>query len=203
MTSSHPYPNLALLAIAQRLVDSSSWVLDVGCHQGEMGKILKKVTGGHIVGLDRDSHALREAKKVLDGVILADLERWPGTSRHFNLVIASNILEHLKDPRTVLLRLKGCLKPGGQILLAIPNIAFWPVRLDLLLGRFEYKNEGILNQGHLRFFTLKTLRKLIKEAELKEQFLTTSYFGWRNRVAFFCPTLLASQFIVLTSSGRR
>ncbi|HTL70394.1 MAG TPA: methionine biosynthesis protein MetW, partial [Candidatus Eisenbacteria bacterium] len=59
------------------------------------------------------------------------------------------------------------LKPGGRIIVSIPNVAHWSVRLHLLTGRFDYGDKGILDKTHVRFFTLRTARNLLRQANYK------------------------------------
>ncbi|MDP3955007.1 MAG: methyltransferase domain-containing protein, partial [bacterium] len=115
----------------------------------------------------------------------------------YDLIILSNILEHLKAPLEIILKIKKNLKKNGHLLIAIPNIAFWQVRRDLLFGKFKYQKEGILNEEHLRFYTYKTFTNLLSEAKLKIIETQTNYQGWRAFIADFWPTMLASQFIIL------
>ncbi len=56
------------------------------------------------------------------------------------------------------------MKPGGVLLVSLPNVANVTVRLALLLGRFDYAPRGILDATHLRFFTRRTGRALLESA---------------------------------------
>jgi len=66
----------------------------------------------------------------------------------------------------VLTRHYKLLAPGGRILISLPNIAIWNVRLELMVGRFEYQDTGTLDRTHIRFFTRKTFRRFLGEAGL-------------------------------------
>ena len=59
---------------------------------------------------------------------------------------------------------KKYLNNDGYIIVSIPNIANWKIRLQLLFGKFEYKEYGILDNGHLRFFNEKGATKLVNDA---------------------------------------
>ncbi len=199
MKTEYPYPSQAVIDMALENLSSSSVVLDVGCNQGLMGKILREKTGCKVLGIDKSPLVLSRAKKVLDSVILADIDNdnINVQKASIDLIILSNILEHLVDPLATIKSLIPLLKPIGFFLIALPNIAFWPIRLDLLFGRFDYRNEGILNKDHLRFFTLKTFKQLLAEADLEIVETTTNYLGLRGKIARLWPTLLASQFNIL------
>ncbi len=84
----------------------------------------------------------------------------------FDAIIFGDVLEHLRDPRAVLEKMSALLKPGGKILISLPNIANIWVRLNLLFGRFNYSRVGILDESHLRFFTLKTAKQLASDSGL-------------------------------------
>jgi SAM-dependent methyltransferase len=81
----------------------------------------------------------------------------------FDVIVAGDILEHLPRPEVLLGSLKPLLKPGGVLLLSLPNVANVTVRLGLLLGRFTYAPRGILDRTHLRFYTRATGRALLED----------------------------------------
>lgn len=82
----------------------------------------------------------------------------------FDCIAFLDVLEHLADPLAALRKAHSLLKPGGHVLLAVPNVGHWSVVQDLLQGEFDYQPVGILCVGHLRFFTRRGLEKLIEDA---------------------------------------
>jgi hypothetical protein len=101
-------------------------------------------------------------------VIVGDVERLSleevfGEQR-FDVILAGDFLEHLAHPLELLLELKRYLSEEGYVVASIPNIAHGSVRLSLLQGKFEYKDIGILDQTHLRFFTLESILGLFTDA---------------------------------------
>lgn len=82
----------------------------------------------------------------------------------FDAVSFLDVLEHLEAPITALRRVKTVLNPGGFVLLSVPNVGFWPIVRDLLIGRFDYLPVGILCNTHLRFFTERSLMALLEDA---------------------------------------
>lgn len=205
MKANHPFPSPAVINLAQKCLSPTSIVLDVGCHTGLTGKTLKKLSGGQVWGIDISEKAIKKAKKVLDKTILTDINS-PDLDlpkNFFDLIIMSNILEHLPNPSAILIKFKKFLKKRGLFLIAVPNIAFWSIRLGLLVGKFEYQDFGVLDKGHLRFFTLSSSRKLVQEAGLEIKEETTNYVGWRAKIAQLWPTLLASQFVILCKKNSR
>ncbi len=90
----------------------------------------------------------------------------PAPGRRFDLILFADVLEHVADPLAVLRRLLGYLTDDGHVLVSLPNVAAWTVRLGLLAGRFDYRPSGILDDTHLRFFTRDSARRLLEDAGL-------------------------------------
>ncbi|MBN1355653.1 class I SAM-dependent methyltransferase [bacterium] len=148
------------------LTGTNRKVLDMGCATGYVSKLMKD-NGCTVVGIELDAEAVEEARSFCDSVICGDagdqnVLRQAGTG--FDAVICGDILEHLPDPVAVLGNLKECLVPGGFILVAMPNIAYWHMRWHLLTGKFEYGDTGLLDRTHLRFFTFDSFQKLARES---------------------------------------
>lgn len=80
----------------------------------------------------------------------------------FDKILLLDVLEHLGDADEVLGGVAALLKPSGRLLISVPNIANLSVRFMLLFGKFEYRERGILDQGHLRFYTRKSIRSLVE-----------------------------------------
>ena len=146
-------------------------VLDVGCGSGVHGAELKRIHGHRVFGVDLSEQSIEKAKSRLEDAWVADVtrpERYPFYGRRFfDVIVFSDILEHLYDPADVLERHIRLLAPGGRILISLPNVAIWNVRLELLVGRFEYQDTGTLDRTHIRFFTRRTFRRFLDEAGLQ------------------------------------
>lgn len=98
----------------------------------------------------------------------AELEAGPIFGPHqFDLLIFADVLEHLEDPWLTLQKWLTVLKPGGCVVISLPNVQHFLVSFALVFrGSWEYRERGILDRTHLRFFTRKTMRKLIKDSGL-------------------------------------
>ena len=82
--------------------------------------------------------------------------------RPYDLVVAADVLEHVRDPlRAPAPRSTSVLAPGGRLLVSVPNFGHWYPRLRVLLGRFDYDRRGILDAGHVRFFTRRSFERLL------------------------------------------
>ncbi len=121
--------------------------------------------GYEVHGVEISKKAAEEAKKILDDVIVGDIEEieLPYPEGYFDVIICADVLEHLFDPKSVLIKLRYYLNDEGILVTSIPNIANWKMRLELLQGRFEYTQTGILDSGHIRFFTYYTARRMLEE----------------------------------------
>lgn len=178
-------------------VPKNSFVLDVGCGGGYIDKKLREKNCS-IVGIELEENRAAKAAKYCDDVILADAEKiekllYPENS--FDVVVFSDILEHLKRPDLVLINFKRYLKPEGFVIASVPNIARLEYRIKHLLGNFDYEPQGgIISRTHLRFFTLKTAKQLFLEAGYK--IVLVDYTGLASKLKIL-PKLLAFQFIII------
>lgn len=78
-------------------------------------------------------------------------------------MILADVLEHLADPWETLRQVRRVLAPGGTVVASIPNVRHWQVVRDLLEGRWEYAEAGILDRTHRWFFTRRSLARLFEE----------------------------------------
>jgi len=189
-------------AIQFRFVPEGSDVLDVGCHTGILGAALREKKRCRVVGLDYDERALAEAAKKLDRAMAIDLEdpSWPGVLiaeglNRFDAILFGDVLEHTRDPKQVLTASLKLLKPGGRVIVSIPNVVNLRVRLEILRGSFEYQESGILDRTHLRFFTKKTARAMIEQAGLRIVESDVAGYSLPHWLIRRLPGLLAVQFV--------
>ncbi len=145
-------------------------VLDVACGSGVHGAELKRLYDHRVVGVDLSASSIEKAKTRLAEAYVADVTRpelYPAFGcAKFDIIVLSDILEHVADPLDVLGRHLPLLAPGGYVLISLPNVAIWNVRLELLFGRFEYRDTGTLDRTHMRFFTRRSVRRFFAEAGL-------------------------------------
>jgi SAM-dependent methyltransferase len=147
-------------------------VLEVGCGTGAMAAAFKRFNPTtRYVGIERHAPAAEVAAGRLDRVIVADAERVGPEevgepSPRFDCLILGDVLEHLQDPWALLRRMAGWVADGGQVLACIPNVQHWSVVAGLIAGRWDYRDEGLLDRTHLRFFTLETILEMFAAAGL-------------------------------------
>lgn len=151
--------------IALRLVGNGRRVLEIGCWVGHVTEHLV-ANGNHVVGVERDPTAADEARQHATRVHVADLDTTALSTiedERFDVILLGDVLEHLRDPSTVLRDLVELLEPRGRLVISVPNVAHVDVRLHLLEGRWEYQPDGLLDRTHLRWFTRAGLRALLDE----------------------------------------
>lgn len=165
--------NIDRMALEQ--VPNDSFVLDVGCATGFMGKYLREKKQCVVVGLDLRHAELLVAKKNLNQVVHGDIQEDKTVeevlkktkNKKFDVVLATSLIEHTSKPELVIEQMRKLLKPNGIIIMSTPNIAHWSQRLNLLQGNFDYTDYGILDRTHLQFFTYNTFQYLFEKSNMK------------------------------------
>lgn len=195
--------NIDKLSIS--MIPSKSYVLELGCATGFHTKYLKHKKHCVIVGEELDPLAAKKAKKYTKVMIVGDLntpEIWKRIGKHkpYDVVFASSVVEHLADPWRTLDRIYDVLRPEGELVLTIPNIAFWRSRLRLLLGKWEYEDYGIFDRTHTKFFTVFSMRNALKDAGfqvIEEKYDPAGGAKWFTPLLRLFPNAYAHQVAFL------
>jgi SAM-dependent methyltransferase len=138
-------------------------LLDVGGGYGNFARVFMAERGGQATLLESNPHAAAVARDQGVDVLVGDFLSMAVTAR-FDAVALLDVLEHLAEPLAALVKARQVLRPGGVLLLSVPNMGHWSVVWDLLEGKFDYQPVGILCNTHLRFFTRHGLESLIADA---------------------------------------
>jgi len=176
-------------------------VLDVGCSYGDFGKKLIQ-NGCTVDGIDGYQPAIDEAKKILNNVYLLDLNdndavRKAGDSNRYNVITFMDVLEHVSDPWNVLKTFSDKLTENGRVYFSIPNIVNIRSRINILRGKFEYEEYGVMDKTHLRFFTKKTCMDLMSQYFKDVKVIACTPIHPRlNSMVSLCPELLSLQFVL-------
>jgi 2-polyprenyl-3-methyl-5-hydroxy-6-metoxy-1,4-benzoquinol methylase/glycosyltransferase involved in cell wall biosynthesis len=186
-------------------------VLDLGCSGGRLSERIREL-GHEVVGVD--SLEIPGVRDRVDEFALGDLEQGVPTAvgSNFDVVVAADVIEHVRDPARLLEQMAAVLAPGGQIIISTPNFGHWYARGRVVTGTFDYDRRGILDQTHLRFFTRASLRRTLQAAGL--DVLDLRYTGlpfdvltrddsWKSRAARTAdrrlvqarPTIFGYQFV--------
>jgi methionine biosynthesis protein MetW len=169
-----PTPPPEVIRIMRREIAAGSACLDVGCGNGRAGGLPLRAIGCRYIGVDVSPAAIDAARKIgLDARQINDAADLPFSDASFDAVIAMEVLEHLVLPKPAVLEMMRVLKPGGVLLATSPNVAYWRRRLELVVGRWNPLGHPDAAarpwaDPHLRFFTVGTLRQLLREAGFHE-----------------------------------
>lgn len=185
------------------LKDQGKRILDVGCHSGLMGSMVRTRLNAEVVGLDLDPLALSIARTRLDRVYDVDLEfeGWADELRakgeeNFDLALFGDVLEHTRDPEFILRETRKLLKPGGKVIVSLPNVANLRVRMGLVRGNFSYAESGILDRTHLRFFTLESAHDLLERSGYVLEDSDVAGYSLPHWLIRMFPGLLAVQIVM-------
>lgn len=151
--------------IVVSMIPTGARVLDVGCATGSFMELIAKNSHAEVVGIepdpDRAALAISRGLNVHLGILEPALISEIGL---FDIVLFADVLEHLPNPQATLLLARHALKPGGSVIISVPNVAHWSVRLEILQGRFRYQESGIMDATHLRWFTRVSATSLLESA---------------------------------------
>jgi len=167
-------------------IGQNKTVLEAGCHTGHLAFWLKR-NGCRVTGIELNDLALEKAKPHLEQGINGDLEdpeTWLAVKeKSFDVITFIHVLEHLRDAETAIKRGMERLKEDGIMVIGLPNISNAKDRFEMLRGRFEYTDIGVMDRTHLRFFNHKTAREMIEGAGLE---IIDYYSPWQvNPVKVF------------------
>jgi 2-polyprenyl-3-methyl-5-hydroxy-6-metoxy-1,4-benzoquinol methylase len=191
--------------------------LDVGCGNGTTSAFIRhhhpEVEWAGGVELFAD--AAEKARSVLDQVWCGDLEQSGFDTeiapQSLDLILCLDVLEHLVDPWTVVKRLSPLLKPEGRLIISIPNIRNWKfIRKLFFNGDFHYRDAGLLDRTHLRFFVRATAIELAEAGGLKVAHAGNAHpwkpFDMRNILSLASghglDDLMIKQFILVASPAK-
>jgi len=147
-------------------------ILDIGCSNGALGEKVKQKRKVEFVGIEINEQMAKEAQKKLDRVIVGDIEQIDFSAYfpfgYFYCIVFADSLEHLRNPWEVLKKSVDFLDTNGVIIASIPNVRHYSTILSLTIrGYWPYRERGIHDINHLRFFTLKNIEEMFQNAKLK------------------------------------
>jgi len=161
-------------------------VIEYGCGEGRFLEAYKsKNPKARVVGFELFSAAAEIAKTRVDEVVVGnaeelDLNDTSISDTDFDLIIYGDVLEHFVDPWKAIKRHTQLLKPGGYICACIPNVSHWSMIFELVNGTFEYKDSGLMDRTHLRFFTKSSIEKMMQDVGLEIEILAPRNFQTKN-----------------------
>ncbi len=158
-----------------REIKPNSTVLEFGPAHGRMTKYLKENLNCKVsiveINDDAGNHASSFAEYYLLGPEKGNIENFKWLmefpKKYYDYIIFADVLEHLYNPYMVLKEAVNLLKDNGSIIISIPNVSHNSVIIDLINNNFQYRELGLLDNTHIRFFTSLTLTKMVSDAGLK------------------------------------
>lgn len=167
--------------------------LDVGCAAGAFSSKLKKERNIETWGIEMEKAAAEIAKTKLDNVLIGSFDEIADTLplEYFDCIFFNDVLEHMPYPEACLTKIKTHIQRNGRIIASIPNIRYIDVLKELILQKdWHYKDSGILDRTHLRFFTKKSIIRMFKDCGY-----TIDQIKGINGVSHFCLTSLINKVL--------
>jgi len=170
MTEMGNYYGMARYEVAAFIPQNIRTILDIGCGQGAFLKLVKDQLGAETWGIEMVIEVAEKAKNnadhILEGKVEDVLNLIPDA--YFDCITLNDVLEHLIEPTEVLKMIKPKLSAKGVIIASIPNVWICSNLYELLIKRdWEYKEFGILDSTHLRFFTKISMKRMFEKAGYK------------------------------------
>ncbi len=160
-------------------IQQNSTVLEFGPANGRMTKYLKQVLNCKVYAVEIDKDAAKDAEVYCEEILVDNVETYTWVEKYrtqqFDYIVFADVLEHLYYPEKALKESISLLKENGSILISVPNIAHNAIIMELLNDQFTYRDVGLLDNTHIRFFTKNTLEQLIYNCGLSIQYETGSY----------------------------
>jgi len=177
---------------------SGKLILDVGCNKGYLYNL---APNNIFYGIDYNGKELELAKTNYEEVYRINLNNYKlfKVGLKFDVIIFADILEHLIYPEQVLRYfVSNYLKKTGKVILSLPNIANFSIRISLLFGKFNYTESGILDKTHLHLYTLKSAKRLIESCSLsiKKEKFSSNHFGFLIKRSHFLGSILGFNIIL-------
>lgn len=180
-------------------------VIDIGCGAGWLGQqLLERGLAREVIGVERHAAAAARARTRLSAVLQSDLndqEVWEHLPQSYDGLVFADVLEHLRDPEPILAAGIERLRDGGRVLISVPNIRQVRVLSRLMFRNlWEYADEGICDADHVRFFTSRTLARLVDDQGLSLAGLYPLLRGRRRFVGDrvkWIASFLAPQYVAV------
>lgn len=181
-------------------------IMEFGCGFGQLGKKIKTSWNCNLVGIELNPDAKFYLEGIYDSFFIDDIENFEieKLNQTFDCFIYADILEHLRNPEQILLNHLNYLNTNGQVIISIPNIRNVKIIYDLLFkGEWSYKDSGILDKTHYKFFTRKSLLAMLQNVGLKVEKISSNKdrFKFPKSVlssvpSIFIPDLQVCQWLI-------
>lgn len=163
------YQNSGNADVLRHITLPEATILDVGCGGGSLAKILRGI--GHTIdGITISEEERASARPFCREVFIYNLENGLPENvlyNEYDYIVCSHVLEHIVYPGKLLRDARKILKPGGRLIVALPNLMHYKSRMKLLTGDFNYQQAGIWDYTHVKWYTFSSAQKLLAHANFK------------------------------------
>jgi methionine biosynthesis protein MetW len=188
-------------------IASGSKVLEIGSGSGVLANLLSIRKKCRVYCVEKKHNLAAISKNKCVEVLNVDIEtaELPYECGFFDYIVLGNVLEHLRAPSEILMKLKKYLRVDGSIIYSVPNIVNWYSRMTIFMGKFEYEKSGVFDETHLRFYNFNSAKKLAQESGYRIVWLdvTPSIYLFKKRLNFLWyglavlwKNLFADEFII-------
>lgn len=175
-----------LISLIRRYARRGGTLLDLGAAGGELGEAVRDHFQ-RTLGFEYQLDCIAELRRHFGTTVISDLEKLKRLPHHVDAIVAADVLEHLRDAPALLKLIRESLTREGRLFVSVPNIANVTVRIGLLFGVFEYRERGILDNTHVRFYTLRTIRRDLETAGFRIVAVRGSSIPLRLIIGRFVP----------------
>ncbi|HEY9673834.1 MAG TPA: methyltransferase domain-containing protein [Waterburya sp.] len=187
-------PLLEMLSAIKRSRQQKLRVLDLGCGNGSLSHRIAQ-QGYEVVGVEDSEQGVAIARQTFPNChfIHASVYELPfaDLENSFDIVLSAEVIEHLLYPRELVRAAKKCLKPNGHLIVTTPYHGYLKNLAIALLGKMDQHFDPLWDGGHIKFFSVSTLREL-----LETENYTEIQFKFSGRVPFLWKSMLCSCSIV-------
>lgn len=138
-------------------------ILDIGAGSGVIGHTLRDEGFAELYAVEPDGSAAQACAEYYNAVHTS-IEKFQ--DKKFDAIIILDVLEHIATPETFFNIASSMLKPGGTMIVSVPNFYHWSMRFLLLFGLLEYTDRGLFDKTHLQFFSQKRLNNLFERENI-------------------------------------
>jgi 2-polyprenyl-3-methyl-5-hydroxy-6-metoxy-1,4-benzoquinol methylase len=155
-----------------RMVGENKRVLELGAGPGSITRLLGSHNNCRVTAIEIDKEAIKKLSLFCERVYSCDLndQSWNmalSEDGKFEVVVAADVLEHLRDPWNALRNIREFLDKDGYVVVSLPHIGHNAVIACLLQEDWEYHDWGLLDKTHIRYFGIQNIQRLFNDAGFK------------------------------------
>ena len=190
---SHNFYAPALLSLLPKATNQDGdrlKILDLGCGNGSLTNIIAQ-QGFEVTGIEESTSGVDQASQAFPQISFQQLSLYSPPPvellNYFDVVISSDVIEHLFYPKELARFAKQCLKPNGQLIVTTPYNGYWKNLALALLNAMDRHHTVLWDGGHIKFFSVKTLSQLLNEEGFND-----IQFKFAGRLPYLWKGMLAS-----------